>query len=100
MAFAEQMTDEGFLVLAPGYPPPPRGAPARRAPLFLPEEIGEKKGRGASPTLGPPVRGFMAAVGCTDRAETGRALPPVFLAILLQALPRLGRHASGLPCKP
>ena len=99
MAFAEQMTDEGFLVLAPGYPPP-RGAPARRAPLFLPEEMGGKKGRGASPTLGPPVRGFMAAVGCTDRAETGRALPPVFLAILLQALPRLGRHASGLPCKP
>ena len=56
---------------------------------------GGKTTRAAALDPGP-----MAAVGCTDRAETGRALPPVFLAILLQALPRLGRHASGLPCKP
>ena len=40
------------------------------------------------------------AVGCTDRAKTNRALPPVFPAIILQALPRPGRHASGLPRKP
>ena len=42
----------------------------------------------------------MAAVGCTDRAKTSRALPPVPLAFMLQALPRLGWHASRLPCKP
>ena len=62
--------------------------------------MGEKKGRGAPPTLDPPIRGFMAAVGCTDRAKTSRALPPVPLAFMLQALPRLGWHASRLPCKP
>ena len=48
----------------------------------------------------PPKRGLMAAVGCTDRAKTSRALPPVPLAFMLQALPRLGWHASRLPCKP
>ena len=70
------------------------------APPFLPEEMGGKKGRGAPPTLNPPVRGLMAAVGCTDRAKTGPTLPQVFQAASSQALPRLGRHASGLPCKP
>src|SRR5699024_11827783 len=79
---------------------PPWDAPTRRAPPFLPEEMGGKKGRGASPTLDPPVRGLMAAVGCTDRAKTSRALPLVFLALMSQALPRLGRHTSGLPRKP
>ena len=78
---------------------PPGDAPARRAPPFLPKEMGGKKGQGLRP-LDPPKRGLMAAVGCTDRAKTNRALPPVFPAIILQALPRPGRHASGLPCKP
>ena len=50
--------------------------PARRAPPFLPEEMGGKKGRGASPTLDPPIRGFMAAESCTDKARTGRASTP------------------------
>ena len=80
--------------------PASRRGPARPGPPFLPEEMGEKKGRGAPPTLDPPIRGFMAAVGCTDRAKTSRALPPVPLAFMLQALPRLGWHASRLPCKP
>jgi len=42
----------------------------------------------------------MAAVGCTDRAKTGLALPPALLAVVSQALPRLGWHASGLPRRP
>ena len=48
----------------------------------------------------PPKRGPMAAVGCTDKAKTGLALPPVFLAVSEKALPHPGWHASGLPCKP
>ena len=79
--------------------PPSRGGPARPGPPFLPKEMGEKKGLGVCPRH-PPKRGFMAAVGCTDRAKTGRALPPALLALMLQALPRLGRHASQLLCKP
>ena len=39
-------------------------------------------------------------MGGTDRAKTGRALPPAPLALLLQALPRPGLHASGLPRRP
>ena len=120
----------------------PRGrlrgrGPTRPGPPFLPEEMGGKKGRGASPPPGPPKRGFMATVGCDWLARTGRALPPASsaqvtdrslrrkrqssfpplcllsppnplrwasagapLLVSLQALPRLGRHASGLPCKP
>ena len=74
----------------------PRGAPARRAPLFLPEEIGEKKGRGASPTLGPPVRGFMAAVACTGPAKTGSVSPPALLELTSQALPRPGAARIGI----
>ena len=58
----------------PGYSP--GGTPARRAPPFLPEEMGGKKGRGAPPTLDPPIRGFMAAESCTDKARTGRASTP------------------------
>ena len=42
----------------------------------------------------------MAAVGCTGRAKTGRASPPVFWVVSLQALPRPGLHASGLPRRP
>ena len=45
------------------------------APPFLPKEMGGKKGQGLRP-LDPPKRGLMAAVGCTDRAKTNRALPP------------------------
>ena len=83
---------------SPGHPR--GGGPARPGPPFLPEEMGRKKGRGAPPTLDPPVRGLMAAVGCVWPARTGLALPPVLSAITLQALPRLGWHASRLPCKP
>ena len=78
---------------------PSRGGPARPGPPFLPEEMGGKKGPGVFPRR-PPKRGLMAAVGCTGRAKTGRALPPALSALTSQALPRLGRHASGLPCKP
>ena len=39
----------------PGYPP--GGTPARRAPPFLPEEMGRKKGRGGSAHPGPPNTG-------------------------------------------
>ena len=60
---------------------------------------GGKEGPGASPP-GPPKRGLMAAVGCVWLAKTRRALPPVPLTFMLQALPRLGWHASRLPCKP
>ena len=42
----------------------------------------------------------MAAVSCTDMAKTNRAFPLVFLALMSQALPRLGWHASRLPRKP
>ena len=81
--------------------PPSRSGPARPGHRFLSQrKRWERKGREAPPTLDPPIRGLMAAVGCTGRAKTGRALPPAPLALLLQALPRLGRHASGLPCKP
>ena len=41
--------------------------------------MGGKKGPGVCPRR-PPVRGLLAAVGCTDRAKTGRALPPALLA--------------------
>ena len=78
----------GFLSEAPPAPP------TRRAPPFLPEEMGRKKGRGASPILRwlridfhrrrprrlrpqPPIRGLMAAVRCLWPAKTGRASPPV-----------------------
>ena len=79
---------------------PAGGGTGLRRPPFLPKEMGEKKGRGAPPSLGPPIRGLMAAVRRTGRAKTDRASPLVFLALMLQALPRLGRHASGLPGKP
>ena len=83
-----------------GYHPPApwrpglRQAPTRRAPPFLPKEMGGKKGPGGVPPGAPPVRGFMAAVGGTNRAEARRASPPVFLAVSSQALPRLGWPAS------
>ena len=97
---AEGQTDEGFHVLTPWCPPLAGRACPAGAPLSFQKKAVGKKGRGASPALAPPVRGFMAAVGCTNRAEARRALPPVFLAVVSQALPRLGRHASGLPRKP
>ena len=56
--------------------------------------------RGAPVRWAPPVWEFMTAVGCVWPAKTNRASPPAPLALLLQALPRLGRHASGLLCKP
>ena len=96
---AEGQTDEGFHVLTPGVPPAGRACPAG-APLSFQKKAVGKKGRGASPALAPPVRGFMAAVGCTNRAKTNRALPPALSALSLRALPRLGQHASGLPRKP
>ena len=140
-------------------------------PHFFPKKWGERRGRGASPALAPPIWGFMAAVGCNWPVRTGPALPPVVGAsfrsfaspqaakltpstvpllpsrhcdsraklarqsrrsffparfirhwrrfagklsppnplrwasagapcsFTSQALPRLGRHASGLPCK-
>ena len=72
---------------------PSRGGPARPGPPFLPEEMGGKKGRGASPTLAPPVRGFMAAESCTDKTRTGRASTPgSFLCFVTgAAAPRVAR---------
>ena len=59
-----------------------------------------KSGGKTTRACGPWTQGPMAAVSCTDRAKTGPALPPVFWVVSLQALPRPGWHASGLPCKP
>ena len=66
----------GSSISAPGYPP--QGGPTRPGPPFLPEEMGGKKGRGASPALDPPVRGLMAAVRCTRLAKIDLALPARF----------------------
>ena len=69
----------------PGVPPGAR--PARPGPPFLPEEMGGKKGRGASPP-GPPKRGLMAAVGCVWLAKTGRhRRPPHWLALAVTGAP-------------
>ena len=78
----------------------PRRLRLGRGPAFFPKESGGKERAGGLPPAPPKKRGPMAAVGCTDRAKTEHALPPVPLAFTLQALPRLGRHASGLPRKP
>ena len=74
---------------------PPWDAPTRRAPPFLPEEMGGKKGRGASPIFEVASHGFsskappapstldpepMAAVGCDWLERTGPASPPAPLA--------------------
>ena len=77
-----------------------RACPAG-APLSFPKKAVGKKGPGGSAHPGPPKkRGLMAAVGCTGRAKTGRALPPALLAVTSRALPRPGLHASGLPRRP
>ena len=81
-----------------GVPLAERACPAG-APLSFQKKAVGKKGPGVCPRR-PPVRGLMAAGGCTNRAETGLASPPVFLAVMSRALPRPGRHASGLPGKP
>ena len=90
--------DEGFHVLTPGVPPAGRACPAG-APLSFQKKAVGKKGPGVCPRH-PPKRGLMAAVGCVWPARTGLALPPALWEITLQALPRLGWHASRLPCKP
>ena len=94
---AEGQTDEGFPRSHAWVPLAGRACPAG-APISS-RRNGGKEGSGASPPE-PPKRGLMAAVGCTDRAKTGSALPPALSALTLQALPRLGWHASRLPCKP
>ena len=78
----------------------PRRLRLGRGTAFFPKESGGKERAGGCPPWPPQKRGLMAAVGCTDRAKIGRALPPALLAVTSRALPRLGRHASGLPCKP
>ena len=81
----------------PGVPPRARAYPAG-APISS-RRNGGKEGPGGFPPFqkggfawifiegapgafdpGPPVRGLLAAVGCTDRAKTSRALPPAPLA--------------------
>ena len=81
----------------PGVPPRARAYPAG-APISSRRNSG-KEGPGGFPPFqkggfawifiegapgafdpGPPVRGLLAAVGCTDRAKTSRALPPAPLA--------------------
>ena len=81
----------------PGVPPGARAYPAG-APISS-RRNGGKEGPGGFPPFqkggfawifiegapgafdpGPPVRGLLAAVGCTDRAKTSRALPPAPLA--------------------
>ena len=79
----------------------PRRLRLGRGTAFFPEESGGKeRAGGLRPPWPPQKRGLMAAVGCTDRAKIGRALPPALLAVTSRALPRPGLHASGLPCKP
>ena len=100
--------DEGLHVLTPGCPS--RDGPARPGPPFLPEEMGRKKGRGASPALGPPVRGLMAAVGCTEKARAGRASTPssFFVPVTGAAAPWAARidhpaspdHCHAVPAWP
>ena len=63
-------------------------------PHFFPKKWGERRAGGAPPTLDPPVRGFMAAESCTDKARTGRASTPGSFLCPSQALPRPGRPAS------
>ena len=75
-------------------PPGGAGLPGRGAAFDV------KSGGKTTRACGPWTQGPMAAVSCTDRAKTGPALPPVFWVVSLQALPRPGWHASGLPCKP
>ena len=55
--------------------PPGRCLRGGRPHLF-PKKWGERRAGGAPPTLDPPIRGFMAAESCTDKARTGRASTP------------------------
>ena len=73
--------------------PPSRSGPARPGHRFLSQrKRWERKGRGCAPGT-PQKRGLMAAVGCTGRAKTGRALPPALLTLLYTgaAAPRAAR---------
>ena len=90
---------------SPGYPLAGRacaaaGLPGRGTAFFPKKAVGKKGPRGIFPPAPPKKRGFMAAVRCVWPAKTSRASPPVLLSLMLQALPRLGRHASGLLCNP
>ena len=79
---------------------PPGGRLRGGRPHFFPKKWGKRRAGGLRPPWTPQVRELMAAVGCTGKAKTSRALPPALLVLTLQALPRLRWHASGLPCKP
>ena len=50
---------------------PPGGGPTRPGPQFLPEEMGGKKGRGASPPLAPPNGGSWRRWAVTGWQEPG-----------------------------
>ena len=88
----------------PGAPPACRDAPGGRAAFGEVASLDFYRKRPRRLRLGPGTAfgvksggkttraaaldpGFMAAVGCTDRAETGRALPPAPLALAVIGAP-------------
>ena len=77
----------------------PRRLRLGRGPAFFPKESGGKERAGGLPPAPPKKRGLMAAVGCTDRAKTNRALPPASSAQVSDHSLRRKRQSS-LPLCP
>ena len=78
----------------------PRRLRLGRGPAFFPKESGGKERAGGLPPAPPKKRGLMAAVGCTDRAKTNRALPPASSAQVSDHSLRRKRQSSLLPLCP
>ena len=110
VAFAEQMTDEGFLVLAPGYLPAGRAC-AAGAPISSRRNRG-KEGPGGFAHPGPPSTGVHGGGGLygqgRDRACIAARFPGDFVAgaaapraarigITLQALKVAALYQLGPP---
>ena len=77
-----------------------RHRPPGERPHFFPKKWGERRAGGLRPPWPLPVRGIMAAAGCTDRAKTNRALPPVSSAQVSDHSLRRKRQSSLLPLCP
>ena len=78
---------------------PPGGAPARRAPPFLPEEMGKKKGRGGSAHPGPPSTGVHGGGKLYRQSKNRACIHARFLFLFVSgaAAPRAARgdHPAG-----